>query len=335
MVDTPHPEPDRPRRSPADPCPEVPPAAWRQAVITRVSRLRAELDGLAPTRTRAAGLADLYARLACVESRALNGPDGVRRWWSGSEIELAWGELRVVEEEMVAYRPDGDLDAAAADAVIHARFAGIDDADDRLLLLQGLRLARAKDPHQPPPDQMRAAITEVLRASHDTSTRAHIGARTLRNRLFLTTGLLLLFAILLVVAQALTGDTTFVSTPEEWDVAPWAQLLIAMLFGMIGALFTAIPAMASVRSDSSPFNLPLPQSLVKVALGAVTAVAGLGAIEAVGGPDTELRPDSVPQLLALAFLFGAAQQTVTRYIDARAKTVLAATDTSTVDTDRS
>lgn len=65
-----------------------------------------------------------------------------------------------------------------------------------------------------------------------------------------------------------------------------------------------------------------------MAVGAVTAVAGLGAIEAVGGPDTELRPDTVPQLLALAFLFGAAQQTVTRYVDARAKIVLAAANAS-------
>ena len=31
----------------------------------------------------------------------------------------------VPEEEMVAYVPDADLDALAAEAVVHARFAGI------------------------------------------------------------------------------------------------------------------------------------------------------------------------------------------------------------------
>lgn len=310
----------------------MPAASWRQAVVTRATRLRAELDGVASrTSSIAAAHSELYARLDRAEDHALNGPGGALRWWHGTEIELAWGDLRLVEEEMVAHLPDADLDAAAAEAAIHARFAGIGDADDRLLLLQSLRLARAKDPHRSPPSEIRPAIAEVLRASHDASTRAHVEARLLRNRLFETTAVTVLFATLLVVAQGLTGDTAFVSMPEEWDVAPWIQLLVAMLFGMVGALFTAIPAMASVKGDSSPFNLPLPQALVKVAVGAVTAVAGLGAIEAVGGPDTELRPDNVPQLLALAFLFGAAQQTVTRYVDARAKTVLAAAGANASD----
>lgn len=69
--------------------------------------------------------AALYARLDRAEDHALNGPGDPRRWWYGTEIELAWGDLRLVEEEMVAYVPDADLDALAAEAVVHARFAGI------------------------------------------------------------------------------------------------------------------------------------------------------------------------------------------------------------------
>lgn len=93
----------------------------------------------------------------------------------------------------------------------------------------------------------------------------------------------------------------------------------------VGALFTAIPAVSRAPSGFSPFNPPLPQFLLKVAFGSLTAVMGL----AILSNTTELlvkRPTTLPGVLLIAKVFGAGRQTVTRHVDKYADEILTATD---------
>lgn len=56
------------------------------------------------------------------------------------------------------------------------------------------------------------------------------------------------------------------------------HLLIVMIFGGVGALFTAIPAVSKIPSDYGPFNLPMQQALLKMVFGPLVAVIGLAVI---------------------------------------------------------
>jgi hypothetical protein len=95
-----------------------------------------------------------------------------------------------------------------------------------------------------------------------------------------------------------------------------------MLFGAVGALFTAIPAVSGIPTNFGPFNLPLQQGLLKIAFGPLVAVIGLALMGNGIGPIKP--PQTVSELLLLAVIFGAGQHAVTRYVDKRAGQILTA-----------
>jgi hypothetical protein len=148
-------------------------------------------------------------------------------------------------------------------------------------------------------------------------------ARFFRNRLFAATAFTLLAGLVLVILQWRLESLTIITAPVGSSGSSWWLLLQVMIFGSIGALLTALPVLATAPSDFSPFNLPLPQALLKITLGALTAVAGLTIVEAANG---HAEPTRYPSLIFLALIFGAAQQTVTQYFDRRARQILKATD---------
>jgi hypothetical protein len=93
-----------------------------------------------------------------------------------------------------------------------------------------------------------------------------------------------------------------------------------MVFSTVGGLFTAIPAMAKVPSDFSPFNLPLQQAFLKLAFAPLVGLVGFVIVSS--GELTTAAPTTWPSLALLAVVFGAGQQAITRYVDKRAGLIL-------------
>lgn len=298
-------------------------ATWRQSVQRRLTMLYddlARLEGrpLADSqRTELDVLMNTYLHDADVASRARVGPG---KWWCGTEVERAWARLREVEERTVGLLPESDLlDRAVDAAAAGAFYLKADDA--RLLALNGARSAAATDSRELP--HVRGAMRSVLIAAHAEADRANQAARYLRNRLLLVSGLGALIGTLLVLAQWWLPGDPFLTAPTIWHRQAWVFLLVVMLFGAVGALFTAVPAMSKVPADFSPFNLPLQQALLKLVIGPLTAVVGLAILsngDLGGGP-----PTTWPALLLVSVVFGAGQQAVTTYVDQRAKAVLTST----------
>jgi hypothetical protein len=255
---------------------------------------------------------------------------GIRKWWWGTEIERAWARLREVEERTVDLVPDVELLSRGAEAMAHAAFY-LDGDDKRRQRLETL-LKDAEGPalprwtyRRPPrgstrvcpnsPTDLRSSIVDVLRAAHAQADQSNQQARYLRNRLILASVFSVLSTVLIVFAQWWSHDIPILSSPNDWR-----GLLVVMLFGAVGALITAIPAMSKVPSDHGPFNLPQQQALLKLALGPLFAVIGLlilGSEVLQVGP-----PTTWPGILLLAVVFGAGQQAVTRYVDSRASEIL-------------
>jgi hypothetical protein len=140
--------------------------------------------------------------------------------------------------------------------------------------------------------------------------------------LILASAFSLTFVVLIVGAQHLLHDNRFLKPPGDWAGPAWVYLVVVMLFGAVGALFTAIPAISKIPSDYGPFNLPLQQALLKIVFGPLVAVVGLFILSAdalqLGMPHTWAG------ILLLAVVFGAGQQAVTRYVDQRAGEILTA-----------
>jgi len=296
-------------------------APWRQAVQRRRTMLHDELARLELTGTKCEERTLLIDQLLADANTASQTKVRVVKWWWGTEVERAWARLREVEERVVDLLPETDLLAQAAASSEGARWYLRGD-DRRVLHLEALRLDAASKTSSAVPSGLRSSIVEVLRASHAQADRVNQEARSLRNRLLLASCLSIVFAALLVGAQWWFDEVRFLDPPEDWPGPGWALLSIVLLFGVIGALFTAIPAMSSIPSDLGPFNLPLQQALLKVAFGGLAAVAGLAIVSTdalQAGP-----PESWPGLLLLAIVFGAGQQAITRFVDKRAGEILTA-----------
>jgi hypothetical protein len=93
-----------------------------------------------------------------------------------------------------------------------------------------------------------------------------------------------------------------------------------MLLGCLGSLITAIPALSKVPSDFSPFNLPLQQALLKIAVGALTAVVGVAMVHSQ--VDNFTFDDTMAGFIVLAVALGAGQQAITGFVDKRAAEIL-------------
>jgi hypothetical protein len=292
-------------------------APWRQEVqrrrITLLDELaRLELQG-AQQEERAYLINDLLED-ANMASREKVTP---RKWWWGTEIERAWARLREVEERTVHLLPEPELPAWAADAVRHGN-SYLDANDPRLRHLQ------AFSAQQDPPastDELRSSIIRVLRAAHDKADHANREARYLRDRLLIASAFSVLFAVAIVLAQRWLERVSFVDTADKWDGSGWSYLVVVMVFGGVGAMFTAIPAISKIPSNFGPFNLPLQQGLLKIAFGPLVAVVGIALLTTVS---TQIVPKTLPSLLLMAALFGAGQHAVTRYVDQRAEQILTA-----------
>jgi hypothetical protein len=177
---------------------------------------------------------------------------------------------------------------------------------------------------QAPPATTRQAVIAVMRRSFALSARTRKDTRSFRNRLVIMTALSVLAASALLVVQWRLPDAAIVQPPDGGtDMARWALLLLVMIAGMIGALVSAIPSVAAIPRSRGPYNFPLQQALLKVALGSLTAVIGVIVIGNTGVSGFE----SVQALVGVAVVFGAAQQVVTQFLDRRAGELVAAQTT--------
>jgi hypothetical protein len=163
----------------------------------------------------------------------------------------------------------------------------------------------------------------VLRKSWDQSDQFHASVRAFRNRLVITSAIVIAVSALLVIVQwRLPTAHIFQLTKDGRDLRRWTAMLLIMLFGSVGALVTAIPSMAAIPRVSSPYNFPLQQAFVKITVGSLSALVG---VIAIGNPGVSDGFTSLSTLLGVAIIFGAGQQAVTRFLDRRAGEIIAST----------
>lgn len=300
-------------------------ASWCVLVRERATRLEAEferIEATALTTERESILIDARAHVASAR-RSTIGNARYKQWWSGSRVENAWSDLRAAEEMIVDLVADAELPALSADAIAHAKYY-LTSGDEQVKHLASVRKA-----YPPAADSsesvaahtaMRAAIRHVLAASHQQADRGNREVREWRNRLLIGSCITLAatFATIFVLWRVPAIEP--IDAPEGWSGGSWQLMTAIAIIGVLGSMFSVIPAMTRVNARGGRYNLPLQQALLKLAFAPLSAMAGVAMVSAsgtLGEPEWSI-------LFVLALAFGAAQQAVTRAVDARAETALAA-----------
>src|SRR2546430_2667390 len=140
-----------------------------------------------------------------------------------------------------------------------------------------------------------------MKSSFETTNAFHHAARAFRNRLVVMAVIAVLASLLIVVIQWSLPDAAILQQPDGSTLSRLSLLLLVMLFGTTGAVLSAIPAVAAIPRVSSPFNFPLQQALLKIALGSLTAVVG---VVALGSAGVTKGFSSLQALLGVAAVFG-------------------------------
>ena len=205
-----------------------------------------------------------------------------------------------------------------------------------------------------PRAQRRAAFQSAVRTGLELIDRQHARLRAFRNIVLTTTaGLMLLVVAMCVVGawkpdalplcfgpepRTATGQPSVpiqgpvgVACPsEEAPPTPGTQprrlpapgdVTLVALLGLMGGGLSGALAIRHLQGSSTPYDVPVALSLLKLPSGALLALVGLLFVRGGFVPGLS-QLDSQPQILAYAFLFGSAQQLVTRLIDRQAQDIL-------------
>lgn len=323
-------------------------AVEAEALRVRLDALRAR--GLSPEQTVVADGVEQFLRSACqTASRVVPAGRRLGAWWRGSLAEEAYANLHAARVQMIDLISEEELDAEIPGVLARTRRA-IRADDPRRMTAAGLAALT--------PTARRARVRHLLRDGYAAGDSGHAQLRNFRNILvmaaFTVAGLVVLTCavarldagniplcfprqvpVATPVSLPLTGpdagepaETTMtdianlncptggnVLGPQEWDVA------VVALFGLLGGALTAAVSLRKLHNAATAYDVPVALAMLKVPLGALTAIVGLIAIRGGFIPGLSVL-DSQQQILAYALFLGFAQQVLTRVLDQRASSLI-------------
>lgn len=271
----------------------------------------------------------------------------LRDSWTGASVETAYINLHAAEAALSQLLSADEVEARIPEAL--ARLQTMDITDPRR------RAAEKKlGPNGAKWPSRRAAFHNAVRVGFELMDRQHARVRSFRNIVLATTlGLtILVISICLVGAHApdalpLCFGPTPTSTPggeappvegpsgiacpsEESPPTPGTEsrrlpaagdVTMIAVMGLLGGALSAAVALSKLQGSSIPYGVPVALTLLKLPSGALSAIIGLLLVRGEFIPGLS-QLDNQPQILAYAFIFGIAQQVVTRLIDRQAQDIV-------------
>jgi hypothetical protein len=262
-------------------------------------------------------------------------PGRLANWWRGTLVEAAYRNMHTARAQMFDLMDADELRAEIPMVVARAN-ATLHRDDPRLVTIEQLEAE--------PAEVQRPRMRRLVGDSYEKLDLEHAQLRSFRN--------ILLFAALFT-AIITAGTIYFVSrnpslmplcfdrevptdveplvtsvdgkscpTGAGSDVLPaGADIIVVAALGALGGAMAATLSIRNLKGTSTPYDVPVALALLKVPLGALTAILALVAIQGDFVPGLSLL-DSQGQILAYALVFGFAQQAVSRLLDQRAQDLL-------------
>jgi hypothetical protein len=313
---------------------------WVPQVAVDVEALRirvnvAEARGLdAAGRAVAGGVRGHLDKASDAAFRRDPLPRRVANWWRGTLVETAYRHMHAAEAQIIDLYDENELHAEIPLAVARAQ-AAMHREDLRQWTVEELRAS--------PRGLLRPQLRRITTDSFAALDAQHGQLRNFRNILLLASFLItvLVVATLAVVARwpgvmplcfpnEIAVSTDPLTTEVDGLNCPTASrttgpssgdVLVVGLLGLLGGALAASISIRNLKGTTSPYDVPVALAVLKVPLGAFTAVLALVAIRADFVPGLSAL-DSQEQILAYALVFGFAQQLFTRLLDQRAQTLL-------------
>jgi hypothetical protein len=256
-------------------------------------------------------------------------PGPFSRWWNGTLVEAAFQNLHAARAQMVDVYDDAELAAEIPSALARVQQTLHRD-DPRRLIVDALRSQEVA--------RQRAFLRRAIEDAYDALDRQHERLRSFRN-------IILMLALCIAVLVGLTiagvwanptiiplcfpsngipgSSDKLLNCPTGTDVPSVTSMdiVVVALLGLLGGALAATMSIRNLRGTSSPYDVPIGLALLKVPLGAFTAILGLVAIRGDFIPGLSSL-DSQQQILAYALVLGYAQQVFTYSLDRRAQTLL-------------
>jgi hypothetical protein len=297
----------------------------------RAAQARADLDA-----TQEVIAQGIYAFLDKARDAAFRDDPVPRRWanwWRGTLVEAAYRNLHAARAQMVDLYDRNQLRAEIPLVVARANTTMHRD-DPRRITVEDLEAESV--------ESLRPRMRRVIADSYEQLDLDHAQLRSFRNILYLAAIFVIAaLAVTLVVVSSkptfmplcfpneLTNAQTGASTVQGFNCPTGsglhaAQAADALVVAMLGALGGALAATLSIRSlkgTSTPYDVPVALAILKIPLGALTALLALVAIQGKFVPGLSVL-DSQGQILAYALIFGFAQQALSRLLDRQAQTLL-------------
>jgi hypothetical protein len=301
---------------------------WQHIVLSRITQVRRDL-----MRARAADPADVHAAewkdvgdLLAEAQRAAHCP-GWRflQAITGSQVNRAFVNLHAAQIMLAEHVADADLDTRLLSAMIRVRATMPPDARRR----QDLEARYTELTDNPCGTEPRAVkrwlLQKALEWSYCATDAQYARLRSFRNILSGVSFAVLCFVIGLGIVGMVAPDALglcFSGTicPTGKKAAAHDAFLIELL-GAAGGVLVAVLGISKMQGTSTPYGVPLALALLKLPLGALTALLGLVLIHGQFVPGlTDL--DTSGQILAYAIAFGVAQHAVTAMVDRRGQELL-------------
>jgi hypothetical protein len=254
-------------------------------------------------------------------------------WWRGTLVESAYRNLHAARAQMVdlydrnQLRAEIPLVVARANTVLHRD-------DPRRISIEDLEAESV--------ESLRPRMRRVIADSYEQLDLEHAQLRSFRNILYLAAFFVVAaVAVTLVVVSRkpalmplcfpneLTNAQTGASTVQGLNcptgsglkAAQAADVLVVALLGALGGALAATLSIRNLKGTSTAYDVPVALAILKIPLGALTALLALVAIQGKFVPGLSAL-DSQGQILAYALIFGFAQQALSRLLDRQAQNLL-------------
>ena len=267
--------------------------SWRVSAGVRAQRITQDVAALAkPNNVHA------QAATSCVQDAVTVITRSQQRSWvtrlflsaGGADVERAWQLLKLAEEQVMLAKDDAELIADVPWLCSVARLSFPSASGDTMCAtLNGWSGKKGK------PSGRLAA--DILASQHAQSNADHQQTRSLRNLLYQLTLVVLVFDLIVWLLGLDLGAPT--------------RTVLAL--GALGGALAMVFAVAK-GSPVAPYNLALPQLLLKIVSGSAVAVAALSSSARRWSTDPLSRAD----VLMYALIFGFSQQLFTQLVDNRA-----------------
>jgi hypothetical protein len=264
---------------------------------------------------------------------------GARNWWTGARIESAFSAIHAAEGWLVLLEHEDELRAwlpslrASVEATMHE---GDTRRHEYISYLTKEIDAKDHEGRYLDRELLRRMLCEVRRISDNSQRKL----RRFRNHLLVVALATLFVALLVPVIASFHGDFDVVcatedalqsvppnarvaelrSCPDGTQHAHGEDIWLIELFGALGGLVTVLATVQRMRPHQVSGGLFYAQLMLKVSAGALTGLLGVALVQ--NGVVRGVAAHAGWAVFVYAFIFGVAQDSVTRFADRKGSELL-------------